>query len=69
MKKNKSQKSRGTVPLKVVTNEKEGGREAGKCLKMVPDRGGRCLFSLQSSPRLIFKVFPFPVCKAQLIGN
>ncbi len=46
----------------------EGGREAGKCSKMVPDRGDRCLFTFQSSPRLFFKVFPFPVCKAQLIA-
>jgi hypothetical protein len=23
----------------------EGGREAGKCSKMVPDRGDRCLFT------------------------
>jgi hypothetical protein len=41
--------------------KKEGGREAGKCSKMVPDRGDRCLFTFQSSPRLFFKVFPFPV--------
>jgi hypothetical protein len=31
--------------LKVVGNEKEGGREAGYCLKMVSDRGDRCLFT------------------------
>jgi hypothetical protein len=49
--------------------KKEGGREAGKCSKMVPDRGDRCLFTFQSSPRLFFKVFPFPVCKSQLIGD
>jgi hypothetical protein len=28
---------------KLVGNEREGGREAGKCSKMVSDRGGRCL--------------------------
>ncbi len=49
--------------------KKEGGQEAGKCSKMVPDRGDRCLFTFQSSPCLFFKVFPFPVCKAQLIGD
>jgi hypothetical protein len=49
--------------------KKEGGREAGKCSKMVPDHGDRCLFTFQSSPRLFFTVFPFPVCKAQLIGD
>jgi hypothetical protein len=49
--------------------KKEVGREAGKCSKMVPDRGDRCLFTFQSSPRLFLKVFPFPVCKAQLIGD
>jgi hypothetical protein len=48
----------------------EGGREAGKCSKMVPDRGDRCLFTFLSSRRLFFKVFPFPVHdKAQLIGE
>ncbi len=26
-------------------NEKEGGREAGCCLKMVSDRGDQCLFT------------------------
>ncbi len=31
--------------LKVVGNEKEGGREAGYSLKMVSDRGDRCLFT------------------------
>jgi hypothetical protein len=48
---------------------KEGGWEAGKCSKMVPDRGDRCLFTFLSSLRLFFNVFPFPVCKAKLIGD
>jgi hypothetical protein len=48
--------------------KKEGGREAGKCSKMVPDRGDRCLFTFLSSRRLFFNVFPFPVCKAQFIA-
>jgi hypothetical protein len=47
----------------------EGGREAGKRSKMVPDRGDRWLFTFQSSPRLFYKVFLFPVSKAQLIGD
>ena len=48
----------------------EGVREAGKCSKMVPDRGDRCLFTFLSSNRLFFNAFPFPVsCKDQLIGN
>ncbi len=47
---------------------KEGGREAGKCSKVVPDRGDRCLFIFLWS-RLFCNVFPFTVCKAQLIGN
>jgi hypothetical protein len=47
----------------------EGGREAGYCSKMVPDRGDRCLFAFYCCRRLFFKVFPFPVCKAQLIGD
>jgi hypothetical protein len=47
----------------------EGGRDAGKCSNMVPDRGDRCLFTSLSSRRLFFNVFPFPVCKAPLIGD
>jgi hypothetical protein len=46
----------------------EGGREAGNCSAMVPDRGDRCLFTFLSS-RLFFIVFPSPVYKAQLIGD
>jgi hypothetical protein len=42
----------------------EGGREAGKYSKMVPDHGDRCLFTFLSSRRLFFNIFPFPVCKA-----
>jgi hypothetical protein len=44
----------------------EGGGEAGKCSKVVPDRGDRCLFIFMKS---VCNVFPFPVCKAQLIGD
>jgi hypothetical protein len=47
----------------------EVGREAGKCSKMVTDRGDRCLFTFLSSRCLFFNIFPFPVCKAQLIGD
>jgi hypothetical protein len=47
----------------------EGGREAGKCSKMAWDSGDRCLFTFLSSRHIIFNVFPFPVCKAQLIGD
>ncbi len=47
----------------------EGGREAGKSSKVVPDLGDRCLFIFLWSRRLFCNVFPFPVCKAQLIDN
>ncbi len=46
-----------------------GGREAGKCLKVVPDHDDRCLFIFLWSRRLFCNVFPFPACKAQLIGD
>ncbi len=46
-----------------------GDRESGKCLKMVLDRGDRCLFTFLSSRRVFLNIFPFPVCKAQLIGD
>ncbi len=46
-----------------------GDREAGKCSKVVPDRGDRCLFIFLWSRRLFCNVFPYPVCKAQLIGD
>ncbi len=47
----------------------EGGREAGKCSKVVPDRGDQCMFSFLWSRRLFCNVFPYPVCKAELIGD
>jgi hypothetical protein len=47
----------------------EGDRESGKCSKIVPDRGDRCLFTFLSSRSVFLNVFPFPVCKAQLIGD
>ncbi len=47
----------------------EGGREAGKCSKVVPDRGDRCLFIFLCSRLLFCNVFLFPVCKAKLIGD
>jgi hypothetical protein len=36
---------------------------------MAPDRGDRCLFTFEWAHHLFFNVFPFPVCKAQLIGD
>jgi len=47
----------------------KGGREAGKCSKVVPDRGDRCLFIFLWNRHLFCNIFPFPVCKAQLIGD
>ncbi len=47
----------------------ERGREAGKCSKVIPDRGDRCLFIFFWTRSLLCNVFPFPVCKAQLIGD
>ena len=47
----------------------EGGWEACKRLKVLPDRGDRCLFIFLWSSSLFCNVFPFPVAKAQLIGN
>ncbi len=47
----------------------EGDLESGKCSKMVPDRGDRCLFTFLSRRRVFLNVFPFPVCKAQLISD
>ena len=48
--------------------KREGGRENGYCSKMVSDHGDRCLFSVLCYHRLFFNVFPFPLCKAQLIA-
>jgi hypothetical protein len=45
------------------------GVEEGGCLKMVWDRGDRCLFVFLCCRRLFFNVFSFSVCKAQLIDN
>jgi hypothetical protein len=36
---------------------------------MVSDIGDRCLFNFECGRCLFFNVFPFPVCKAQLIGD
>ena len=36
---------------------------------MVSDRGDRCLFNFIWARRLFCNVFPFPVCKAELIGD
>ncbi len=47
----------------------EGVREAGKCSKKVLDPGDRCLFIFLCSRWFFFNIFPFPVCKAQLIGD
>jgi hypothetical protein len=49
--------------------ENDVGREAGKYSKMVPDRGDQCLFTVISSHRLFFNIFPSPAGKAQLIGD
>jgi hypothetical protein len=49
--------------------KKEGDREASYCYNMVSDRGDRCLFNFLCSRRLFFNIFPFPVCKAKLIGD
>jgi hypothetical protein len=47
----------------------EGAQEAGYCSKMVSDRGDRCLFAFLCCLHLVFNAFPFPLCKAQLIGD
>ncbi len=47
----------------------EGGWGAGKCSKLVSDRGDLCLFTFLCWSCLFFEVFPFPVCKAQIIGD
>jgi hypothetical protein len=47
----------------------ERGREAPKCSKMASDRGDQCLFTFLSNRCVFCNVFPFPVCKAQLIGD
>jgi hypothetical protein len=57
------------LALKVVGNEKGGGREAGYCLTMVLERSDLCLFSFKCFCCLFLKVLPFPVCQAQLIGD
>ena len=49
--------------------KREGGREAGYCSKMLSDRGDQCLFTFLYCRRLFLNIFPFPVCKAQLIGD
>ncbi len=55
--------------LKVVTNEKRGGSGS---LQVFEDGTGPWRSTsvyFQCSRRLFFKVFTFPVCKAQLIGD
>jgi hypothetical protein len=47
----------------------EGGREAGYCSKMISDRGDRCLFAFKFFRHLFYNIFPFPFCRAQLIGD
>jgi hypothetical protein len=49
--------------------KREGDRENGYCSKMVSDHGDWCLFTVLCCRHLFFNVFPFPLCKAQLIGN
>jgi hypothetical protein len=47
----------------------EGGREAGKCSKVVPESGS--LFSVYfiMNPSSFLQRISFPVCRAQLIGD
>ncbi len=45
----------------------EGGWEAGKCSKVVPDVAIDVCLSFYEA--VVFSVFPFPVCRAQLIGD
>jgi hypothetical protein len=47
----------------------EGGQEAGYFKKVIPDHGDQYLFTFYCSRNLFFIVFPFPVCKAQFIGD
>jgi hypothetical protein len=47
----------------------ERGREAGKCSKMASARRDRYPITLLCSRRDFCNVFPFPVCKAQLVGD
>ncbi len=49
--------------------KKEEDREASYCKNIVSDRGDRCLFNFLCGRRIFFSVFPFPVCKARLIGD
>jgi hypothetical protein len=53
----------------LVTNEKWGVSGSWQVFENGTRRGDRCLFTFLSSFRLFFNVFPFPVCKAQLIGD
>ena len=47
----------------------EGGREAHKCSKVVPDRGDRCLFIFFMKQSSFLQRISFPVSNAQLIGD
>jgi hypothetical protein len=46
----------------------EGGREAGKCSKVVPDRGDRCLLIFMK-PSSFLQHISVSYSKAQLIGD
>ncbi len=48
------------VMLKVVGNEKEGGRKGAKRSQYVSDQGDWCSFLSLFCCRLLFYVFPFP---------
>ncbi len=49
--------------------KKEKGWEASYCQNIVSDRGDGCLFNFLWARRLFCNVFPFPVSKAELIGD
>jgi hypothetical protein len=49
--------------LKLVGNERKGGREAGKCSKMVSDRGSRCLSFFNFVIVFSSTYFRFPLVK------
>ncbi len=63
--------SYATVPLKVVGNEKREGSVSKQLLEygFGPWRSMSVYFLMLPSSFLFFEVFPFPVCKAQIIGD
>jgi hypothetical protein len=55
--------------LKVVTNEKRGRSRSWQVFEYGTGPWRSMSVYFLNSCRLFFKIFPFPVCKAQLIGN